>query len=158
VGRCLEKHQAESAAVINSLHEQMLQMTTMMAQMQTSMNRFAPPEGTNNTDSLMVEQQRTFVTPPPRASTVLSPIQEVPTPQPTPQTTKQPPFPPKLGALSPEQLPFNPHPQPTRPNGPTVSTNTDPIVTTVAASSSTQQFTQVTNPSTQPQYYQQPPQ
>jgi hypothetical protein len=73
VGRRLDRHQAESTAALNSLQGQMEQMTMMMASMQSSMARFAPPEGTNTTSSQIPHNTSEFTTPPPITSVPFPP-------------------------------------------------------------------------------------
>jgi hypothetical protein len=130
------------------LTSQMENMAGMMARMQSSIDRLAPSEGTNNTDT---GQQRELVTPPPRSSTQLSPIPEVPTPQATPAAQNPPPFPPNLGRLTPAQLPVPPRTEAVRHKSVSES---NAQTTEVLAAQTT--FVQRTNPSTQPQYYQTP--
>jgi hypothetical protein len=104
--------------------------------------------GTNGTDA---DQAPTFVTPPPRASSHLSPIPEVSTPQATPPTPNPPPFPPNLGRLTPAQLPIPPSTDDARQK--VVVTETEPLVSTTKASSSRLTVVQRTNPTTHPHHY-----
>jgi hypothetical protein len=134
------------------LTNQMGNMVVLMERMQTSIDRLMQPEGMIQPDT---GQAPTFVTPPPWEISHLSPMSEVFTPQTTPPTPNPPPFPPNLGRLTPAQLPLPPRTQDTRQKA--VSTESDPIVSTAAASTSRPNQVQRTNPTTQPQYYQNMP-
>jgi hypothetical protein len=91
VGRRLQKHQVETSATLDAMQNRMeamallqSQMTTMMQQMQGSINRLVPDEGMNTTVSPSIGNGRPFSTPPTRTNTNLSPIPEGSTPIPTP--------------------------------------------------------------------------
>jgi hypothetical protein len=133
---------------------QMQMMTAMMSKMQTSIDKISPDQGTVAAPAPPHINGRDFITPPPRTSTMLSPIPEGSTPLPTPHSSQQPPFPPNLGRFAPEQLPLPPYTQGVRQNAP-VTTYTEPITSTTSAPPSFHQITQYTNPSTHPQFYQQ---
>jgi hypothetical protein len=124
-------------------------MVALMERMQTSIDKLTQPEGNLQ---LNTGQAPTFVTPPPRTSSNLSPIPEVSTPQDTPPTQNPPPFPPTLGRLTPAQLPLPPSTQDARQKA--VSTESELIVSTSTTSSSRQIHIQRINPTTQPHYYQ----
>jgi hypothetical protein len=136
------------------MHNQMQMLTTMMSQMQTSINRLTPEHGTQVAPSQHRGNGREFITPPPRPSSILSPIPEVDTPTPTPISSQNRSFPPNLGQFAPEQLPVPPVDQDARQKASMVP-NPDSTSNTEKASSSSHQIIQHTNPTTQPQYYHQ---
>jgi hypothetical protein len=69
---------------MESMAQLQSQMTTMMQQMQGSLNRFVPEEGMTTTAHPATGNGRTFSTPPTRTNTYLSPIPEGSTPILTP--------------------------------------------------------------------------
>nr|XP_051205253.1 uncharacterized protein LOC127319100 [Lolium perenne] len=135
----------ESMALLQS------QMTTMMQQMQGSLNRIVPTEGMTPNFPLATGNGRTFSTPPTRTNSILSPIPEDSTPIPTPHSANHPPFPPTLGQFAPDQLPLPPCIQGVRQKDTAYS---GPITSTAGPSSSYTHITQHTTPTNQPQFYQ----